>query len=147
MTFLFYIGFGFMNTINVGDNFSNYFFLGSASGRLMVDNGWPGTLPGLLAVLKHKGISLSQIGFQLAIHYHPDLAGLMEDLKDKGGKLILPDAQISAVNLLRTFMNPSAPYVDIRMVDNLTVKLEESRTILAGIWHCRLHSPYAGLLQ
>jgi ribonuclease/clavin/mitogillin len=122
-----------MNIINVGYDSANYYVLGSGSGRLLIDAGWPGTLPRLLASLKHMGIDLSEIGYMLVTHYHPDHAGLVQELKALGVRLILADLQAPAVHLLRTFMNPSVPYVQIRLDDNPQIKLDGSRAFLVGI--------------
>ncbi len=46
-----------MNIVDVGYDSTNYYVLGASSNRLLVDVGWPGTLPRLLAMLKPKGRS------------------------------------------------------------------------------------------
>jgi hypothetical protein len=43
-----------MNIVNVGYDSTNYYILKTHNGTLLVDCGWPGTLPGFLAVLKRK---------------------------------------------------------------------------------------------
>ena len=37
-----------MNIVNVGYASTNYYVLGASTNRLLVDVGWPGTLPRLL---------------------------------------------------------------------------------------------------
>ena len=60
---------------------------GSGRTRLLIDLGWPGTLAQLTASLKHKGLGLSDLTQGLATHYHPDHAGLAEELKRSGMQL------------------------------------------------------------
>ena len=42
--------------INVGYASTNYYVLGSSTTRLLIDVGWPGTLPRLMANLRRTGI-------------------------------------------------------------------------------------------
>ena len=73
-----------MNIVNVGYDSTNYYVLGASRGRLLVDVGWPGTLPKLHAMLKRKSIMMEDIGYLLITHYHPDHAGLAQEVKAKG---------------------------------------------------------------
>ncbi len=54
----------------------------------MVDVGFPGTLPRLLASLKRKGIVLGEIAYLLVAHYHPDRGGLAQELMQQGVHLV-----------------------------------------------------------
>jgi hypothetical protein len=49
-----------MNILNVGYDSTNYYLIECKVGKLMVDCGWPGTLPKFTAELKRKGISLRE---------------------------------------------------------------------------------------
>ncbi|MHC1782010.1 MAG: MBL fold metallo-hydrolase [Anaerolineaceae bacterium] len=73
-----------MNIVNVGYDSANYYVIGSGSGRLLIDYGWPGTMPRLRANLKQMGIDLSIIGYLLMTHFHPDHAGLTQELRTAG---------------------------------------------------------------
>ncbi|MEP7346017.1 MAG: MBL fold metallo-hydrolase, partial [Gemmatimonadaceae bacterium] len=66
--------------VNVGYDSTNYYVLGQGSSRLLVDVGWPNTLPKFMASLKRKDIVLEHIRYLLATHYHPDHAGLAQEL-------------------------------------------------------------------
>src|SRR5476651_1745863 len=113
---------GRMNIVNVGYDSTNYYVLADSIGpRLLIDVGWPGTLPKLRHECKRTGIQLSQIGHLLATHYHPDHAGLAQELKRLGIKLIVLENQLSAVPLLRTMMKPQNNYVAIDLTDNVTL--------------------------
>jgi endoribonuclease LACTB2 len=122
-----------MNIVNVGYDSTNYYVLGANTNRLLVDVGWPGTLPKLLAMLKRKDISLQDIRYLLITHYHPDHAGLAQEVKAKGVRLIVLEQQLPAIPILKTYMKPINRYVDIRLHDNLLVTSSRSRAFLGSI--------------
>ena len=122
-----------MNIVNVGYDSTNYYVLGQGGTRLLVDVGWPGTLPKLLANLKRKDIALSDIRYLLVTHYHPDHAGLAQEVKAHGVKLIVLESQVQAIPILKTHMKPINHYVDIRLDDNLDLTFDASRKFLRGL--------------
>lgn len=72
-----------MNIVNVGYLSCNYYLVEQDRKRLLIDVGWPGTLPKLAASLRGKGMVLGDLNFLCITHYHPDHAGLVQELKDK----------------------------------------------------------------
>jgi ribonuclease/clavin/mitogillin len=123
-----------MNIINVGYDSTNYYALETTNGKLLVDCGWPGTLPKLSAELKRKGSSLKEIKYLLVTHFHPDHAGLVQELKNQGVKLILLECQRDFIAPFHEFFKTKTyPYVEIKQNDNLILKLEDSRKFLASI--------------
>ena len=122
-----------MNIVNVGYDSTNYSVLGQASGRILIDVGWPGTLPKLVASLKRKGISLQSIRYLLVTHYHPDHAGLAQEIKTRGVRLIVLKEQNDAIPLLKTYMKPRDRFVDIQSHDNIQLTTEASRAFLETI--------------
>lgn len=123
-----------MNIVNVGYDSTNYYLIESQNGKLLVDCGWPGTLPKFSAVLKRKGISLNELKYLLVTHFHPDHAGLTQELKNQGIKFVLLEPQIDFIaQLTEFFRTKTYPYVEIKQNDNLVLKMEESRAFLAGI--------------
>src|SRR6266508_2786383 len=119
--------------VNVGYASTNYYVLGSSTTRLLIDVGWPGTLPTLMATLRRTGIPLQDIGYLLVTHYHPDHAGLAQELKARDVRLIVLEPQLPAIPRLKTFMKPGTPYVDITLHDNLHLAIDGSRAFLAII--------------
>ena len=85
-----------MNIVNVGYQSTNYYAIDVKGGKLLIDCGWPGTLPQFTKVLQRKGIALSEIKYLLVTHFHPDHAGLVQELKNHAAKLILPACQKEA---------------------------------------------------
>ncbi|MCX7668700.1 MAG: MBL fold metallo-hydrolase [Anaerolineae bacterium] len=129
--------------VNVGYRSTNYWVISAGAARLLVDIGWPGTLGIMKANLKRMGISLGEIRYALATHYHIDHAGLAEELKREGVPLLVPAIQVGAIPLMKTWTKPDDHYVDITEAGNVVISLSESRQILAriGIAGEILHTP------
>ncbi len=132
-----------MNIVNVGYDSTNYYMLADSKPRLLVDVGWPGTLPKLQHQCKRMGIALTDLTHFLITHYHPDHAGLAQELKRTGCKLILVDVQEPFVPTLRTWMKPEHHYVEIDLTDAVRISLDDSRAFLAqlGIQGQIIHTP------
>lgn len=123
-----------MNIVNVGYDSTNYYVIEAKNGKLLVDCGWPGTLPKFNAELKRKGIAIKEIKHLLVTHFHPDHAGLAQELKNQGIKLIVPEPQIDFITAFAEFFKgKNFPYVPITQKDNLLLKLEDSRKFLASL--------------
>ncbi|MGI8586933.1 MAG: MBL fold metallo-hydrolase [Chloroflexia bacterium] len=122
-----------MNIVNVGYRSTNYYVLADTAPRLLVDAGWPGTLSTMQHTCRRMGIALADIPYQLATHYHPDHAGLVQPLKRLGVRLILMDTQLAGILLLRTYVKPKDKYVDVELGDNTLLSVGESRAFLARI--------------
>src|SRR5687768_6440760 len=119
-----------MNIVNVGYDSTNYYVLTDTSPKLLIDVGWPGTLPKLQHQCKRMGIQLVDIKHFLCTHYHPDHAGLAQELKRSGCKLIVVEDQLPAIPILKTYMKPEHHYIDIDLTDNITISLNDSRAFL-----------------
>ena len=122
-----------MNIVNVGYRSTNYYVLADNAPRLLVDAGWPGTLGTLQHTCKRMDIDLAAIPYQLATHYHPDHAGLVQNLKGLGVRLIVVDTQLAGIPLLRTYVKPQDQYQDIGPDGNIVISTAESRAFLARI--------------
>lgn len=122
-----------MNIVNVGYHSTNYYVIADSSPRLLVDAGWPGTLSMMQHACNRMGIELKNIPYQLITHYHPDHAGLAEELKRLGVRLIVVDTQLAAIPRLRTHVKLEDKYTEIALLDNTVLSVGESRAFLAGI--------------
>ena len=122
-----------MNIVKVVSRATNCYVIGQARDRILIDVGWPGTLPKLSAILKRKGIELQEITYLLATHYHPDHAGLVQEVKNQGVCLIILEQQIDTVPILKTYMKPSDRYVDIMIYDTVQLTTKASRGLLKTI--------------
>jgi glyoxylase-like metal-dependent hydrolase (beta-lactamase superfamily II) len=122
------------SVVNVGYDSTNYYVIaGSHSAGLLVDCGWPGTMGKLKNQLRRKGIEFKGVKYLLVTHYHPDHAGLTQELRNLGMHLILLDTQVPFVQLLKTHMKPDSGYVEIEVAGTHILVPEDSRAYLDRI--------------
>ena len=123
-----------MNLVNVGYQSTNNYLIDIKGGKLLVDCGWPGTLPQFSAELKRKSVALQDIKYLLVTHFHPDHAGLTQELKRLGIKHLLMDVQVDFISQMTEFFKAkNYPYVKIQTNDSIKLQLSESRKFLAQI--------------
>lgn len=132
-----------MNILNVGYDSTNYYLIGQNTTRLLIDVGWPGTLPKLLSIFKRKRVPLQDVEYLLITHYHPDHAGLAQEVKSIGIKLAVLENQQSFIPKLRRYMKPSNPFFEITLDGNLNLSFLDSRAFLLhlGIGGEIIHTP------
>lgn len=118
---------------NVGYLSTNYWVISASRSRLLVDLGYPGTMGKLRARLKQMDIPLEEIRYALATHYHIDHAGLAQELKLAGVRLIVLENQVAAIPLMKQFTKPQDHYVEISLEGNLVITFSQSRVVLAEI--------------
>jgi endoribonuclease LACTB2 len=122
------------NIVNVGYHSTNYYALDIRDGRLLVDCGWPNTLPQFAAQMKRKGIAPSEIKYVLATHFHPDHAGLIQEFKELGAHLILLENQLAALQPDSFKSAPGIPtFVRVSERNNILLTFAESRRFLASL--------------
>jgi glyoxylase-like metal-dependent hydrolase (beta-lactamase superfamily II) len=122
-----------MHIVNIGYRSTNYYVLADTAPRLLIDAGWPGTLATLQHTSTRMGLRLADIPYQLVTHYHPDHAGLAEELKRLGVRLLDLDTQLAGIPLLRTYVKPQDHYTEIQLTGNTLLTAAASRAFLAGI--------------
>jgi glyoxylase-like metal-dependent hydrolase (beta-lactamase superfamily II) len=119
------------NIVNVGYDSTNYFVICPEAGtKLLVDCGWPGTIGKLKGQMRRKGIKFEQVLYLLVTHFHPDHAGLTQELRNEGIKLLLMEPQVPHVGELKMHMKPDSGYVEIIVKGSLVLKPEDSRAFL-----------------
>jgi len=113
---------------------TNCYLLESSDGWIMIDTDMPDTLPQLLRLLKQQEVQTSDIKYLIVTHFHPDHAGLAQNLKDFGINLVLHVSQVPYVDKLNRFFkkNPNYNYKDITE-DNIVVSSAESRRLLKDV--------------
>ena len=123
-----------MNIVNVGYHSTNYYALEINNGKLLIDCGWPGTYPQFIAEMKRKGIALDEIKFILVTHFHLDHAGLVQEFKNRGSKLILMETQVGSIAPLNTQIKAKyVPYTELLEDDNLKLRFIDSREFLTSL--------------
>jgi len=119
--------------VNVGYRSTNYWVVSVGQSRLLVDLGWPGSMGMMRANLKRMDVSLEEIRYGLATHYHIDHAGLGQELKQAGVQLLVLDVQVEAIPLMKRWIKPQDKYMEISSDDNVVISFAESRSVLEGI--------------
>ena len=119
--------------VNVGYRSTNYWVISAGRSRLLVDLGWPGTMGTMRANLERMGVPLNEIKYGLATHYHIDHAGLAQELKQVGVPLLVLEAQVAAIPLMKSWTKPADRFVDITTHDNVTISFSESRAVLGRV--------------
>jgi len=123
-----------MNILNVGYDSTNYYLLDIKGGKLLVDNGWPGTLPKFLSVLKRKDVSPDEIKYLLVTHFHPDHSGLTQELKNMGASLILLESQVDCTGEMdELYKSKKLPFLPISSEKNIVFSFAESRPFLTSL--------------
>jgi glyoxylase-like metal-dependent hydrolase (beta-lactamase superfamily II) len=122
-----------MNILNIGYMSTNYYLLDNGRTTLLVDAGWPGTLGKFRQVLHAKKVDIGSIHYFFVTHFHPDHAGLVQELKDLGVKFILLKEQEYAIPLMRCYIKPDANYANIRSEGAILLPIAGSRAFLQGL--------------
>jgi endoribonuclease LACTB2 len=119
--------------VNVGYRSTNYWVVSAGTSRLLVDLGYPGTMGMMRASLDRMGVPLKEIRYALATHYHPDHAGVAQELKEAGVPLLVLEIQVAAIPLMKTWTKPQDHYLEITTHDNVVISFAESRAVLEKI--------------
>ncbi len=119
--------------VNLGYRSTNYWLIGGGERRLLVDLGWPGSLGAMRAALARNGVPPEAVAFGLATHYHLDHAGLGEELKQFGMRLIVVEIQQAAIAAMRAHIKPQDHYLEISGEGNRVIPAAAGRAVLAEI--------------
>jgi glyoxylase-like metal-dependent hydrolase (beta-lactamase superfamily II) len=124
-----------MKILNLTCKLTNCYLLESSDGWIMIDTGWPDTLYQLMHLLKQHDIHTSDIKYLIITHFHPDHAGIAQNLKDLGISLVLHESQVPFVDKLNNFFKKDKRfyYKDITSENNIMVSSAESRAFLKNI--------------
>ncbi len=85
------------------------------------------------ANLSRMGVPLNEIRCALATHYHIDHAGLAQEFKNAGVRLLVLDTQIAAIPLMKKHMKAQNNHLEITPDDNVIISFAESRGTLATL--------------
>jgi glyoxylase-like metal-dependent hydrolase (beta-lactamase superfamily II) len=119
--------------VDVGYRSTHYWVVSAGRSRFLVDIGWPGTLGTMKASLQRMGVPIQETRYALATHYHIDHAGLAEEMKREGVKLLVIDFQVPHIPVMKTWTKPVDNYLDISLVGNTVITCAESRALLRQI--------------
>ncbi len=74
---------------------TNTYLIRGAKGSILLDTDYAGMLPMFYKEIKKNDISLKDITYVLATHYHPDHMGLVGELVEMGVQLLVMETQVS----------------------------------------------------
>lgn len=122
-----------INIVNVGYDSTNYYVLAHTRPVLLIDVGFPQTLPKLQHQCKRAGIELARIPFLLCTHYHPDHAGAAEEVQRLGVRLIMLESQRDALADLGSYIKPDLQFVPITDHNAVHLTFAGSREFLHSV--------------
>lgn len=111
-------------------NTNTYFING-----LLIDTDYAGTLPAFYKEIKKNNITVPDIKYILATHYHPDHIGLVSELAELGVKLLLMKRQYEYVHYSDKIFErePRLNYKPIDESKAVVISCGESRNFLRSI--------------
>ena len=115
---------------------TNTYFIRGAKGSILLDTDYAGTLQMFYKEIKKNGISLKDITYVLATHYHPDHMGLVGELVNMGVKFLVMDTQVPNLHFSDDIfsrdktlrMSPSVPEDKAEVI-----ACKDSRAFLAAL--------------
>ena len=124
---------------------TNTYFLKGKDGSLLIDTDYAGTMSKFFKSIKAADISIRDISYVIATHYHPDHMGIIGDLQRQGVKLVIVDVQQDFVHFSdRIFAGDKhLIYTPVDEKNAVRISCAESRGFLENIGICGeiLHTP------
>jgi len=111
---------------------TNTFFIKGRCGGLLVDTDYAGTLQAFFHAIKKDEVSLNDITYVIATHYHPDHIGIVGELQKLGIKLVIVDVQKDHVHFADAIFGREnrLDYIPVNEEDAVVISCEESRSFL-----------------
>lgn len=124
-----------MKILNLYCKRTNCYLIESSCGWIMIDTDFPGILYRLINLLNQHNIKISDIKYLIVTHFHPDHAGIAQDLKNLGIRLILHESQVAFVDNLNNFFKKNNQFnsKDILPEGNIVISSKESRDFLKSM--------------
>jgi glyoxylase-like metal-dependent hydrolase (beta-lactamase superfamily II) len=122
-----------LHWVNVGYSAANYYLLRTDLVGLLIDVGWPGTLPRLRGSLARAGSDIRSVTHLLCTHYHPDHAGMAEELALLGIGLLVFETQSTAILAMNEYLAAREHFVPVSGRCRIDVRTDASRSFLWGL--------------
>ena len=114
---------------------TNTFLIRGSKGSILVDTDYAGTMSLFYKAIKAQGITVKDINYVLATHYHPDHIGLVSELMEQGVKLLLMKSQSGSVHFADGIF-AREPRLGYKLIDEscaTVLTFENSRRFLAEL--------------
>lgn len=91
-----------------------------------IDAGWPGHIREYREALKAHDIKLEAIRYLFVTHFHPDHAGMVENIKKFGASFILFEHQAPYIRAMENMLRNDRSYMPLDMNSNVVLDIDES---------------------
>ena len=114
---------------------TNTYLLNGEYGGLLIDTDYAGTMSGFFRAIKSAEISIRDISYVIATHYHPDHMGIIGDLQRLGVRLVIVDVQQDSVHFSDGIFarEKHLSYTPIDEKNAIRISCAESREFLKDI--------------
>jgi glyoxylase-like metal-dependent hydrolase (beta-lactamase superfamily II) len=94
---------------------------------IAIDAGWPGQINKYLKGLKIHKIKPEKIKYLFVTHFHPDHAGLVENIKKFGTSFVVFSHQIPFVEIMEKMVKDEKSYLSLNKYTNIVININESK--------------------
>ncbi len=124
-----------MDIVQVEHKHAKCYLIGAERRFVLLDACWPDALFALEAAMKKNGIDYADVAAMIVTHFHPDHAGLVRQLQDRGVALWLHPNQVGFDAWLNDFFvrHPDRFYRAPRQDGAIVVTTGQSKQLLAGL--------------
>ncbi|ADU92931.1 MBL fold metallo-hydrolase [Geobacillus sp. Y412MC52] len=91
-----------------------------------IDAGWPGCIRQYREALKTYNIKPEMIKYLFVTHFHPDHAGMVENIKRFGTSFILFEHQAPYIRVMENMLRKDRSYLPLDMNSNVVLSIDEA---------------------
>jgi len=93
-----------------------------------IDAGWPGCIREYRDALKAYNIKPDKIKYLIVTHFHPDHAGMIENIKKFGASFILFEHQVPYIEVMENMLRKDRSYLPLDMNSNIVLTIDEAES-------------------
>jgi len=91
-----------------------------------IDAGWPGYIREYREALGTYHVKPEAIKYLFVTHFHPDHAGMVENIKRLGARFVLFEHQAPYVRVMENMIRNDRSYLPLDMDSNIVLKIDEA---------------------